>query len=496
MKRKTILSVLCLGLCGLTAAAQTLPDPTLEERLRLHVETLTADSLLGREGGSETARQAAAYIERAFEEIGLQPGSARKDGDHSFVQRFERHNTRYANIVGFLPGNDPRLRNEYIILGAHYDHLGFRVKGQDTVIYHGADDNASGTAVLIETARRLKEREHELKRTVLLVAFDGEEEGLYGSEAMVENMAADNVKFMASIDMVGWLRGAETLQIKGVGTLRDGEALFEAIPHEGLTLRTRRSPNETFTASDHNAFTARDIPAVLLTTGSKSPYHRPEDTAEKLDYAGMAAITAYTTEMAVELATCPEIAPRPLRKLRRERFNGGITAGIGSSALVIPRSALNGRERFSWNAGLTGLYNINDHFTLRADLLYHHRTFRFPEADPATGNLIVSPGFRKLEMSSLTVPVAFLLTSDLWGTLDGYLYLGLGGYYSYTFGSRINGVDTAFNPHAGGIDFQFGWQFGHLGIGCTVLGELSRLFPKGTMAMRGTSTYFTVTYLF
>ena len=493
--KKTILSALCAALCGL-AAAQSPSDPTAI-RLRGHVDTLTADSLLGRAGGSEASRRAADYIESEFAAIGLRPGATRDDGDRSFIQRFERNGGHYANVVGFLPGNDPQLRNEYIILGAHYDHLGFRIKGRDTVIYHGADDNASGTAVLIETARRLKEREQQLKRTVLFVAFDGEEKGLYGSEALVDNMAKENVKFMASIDMVGWLAGAETLRIKGVGTLADGEALFAEIPHADLTLRMQNSPHDVFTSSDHAAFISRDIPAVLLTTGTKSPYHQPEDTAEKLDYEGMAAITDYTTALAMDMATRPEIAPKTVREPRQERFNGGITAGIGSSSLVIPHSAVRGRERFSWNAGITGQYNINRHFALRANLLYQHRTFRFPEADPTTGQLIVSNGFRKLEMSSLTVPVSCLLTIDSTdGILDGYLYVGLGGYYSYTFSSRINYADTDFNPHGGGIAFQFGWQMRHVGIGCTVLGDLSRLFPKGVMAMRGTSAYFTVSYLF
>lgn len=492
--KHTILSALCL-LTTLTAMAQPAARPTTE-RLRDHVTFLTADSLLGREGGSEAARQAAAYIEEAFDAIGLHPGSARDDGERSFIQRFERYAGHYANVVGFLPGNDPELRNEYIILGAHYDHLGYRVKGQDTVIYHGADDNASGTAVLIETARRLKEREQELKRTVLLVAFDGEEEGLYGSEAMVNNMAAENVRFMASLDMVGWLAASGTLHVQGTSTLENGHALFEKIPHEGFAVRTKRSPNNIFTGSDHNSFSSRDIPAVLLTTGTKSPYHRPEDTAEKIDYDGMARITDYVTDLTVELATCPEITPRPARVLRKEQFNGGITAGLGTSSLVMPRSALDGRAHFSYNVGLTGQYNINPLLALRADVLYNYRAYRYPMAN-AAGDLIVSEGYRTLEMPSLTVPVALLVTANTSDAFsNSYLYIGLGGYYTYSFSTWINGRTTESNRHGGGINFQFGWQIGHVGIGCTVFGDLSRIFPKGTMAMRGTSAYFTLTYHF
>ena len=112
------------------------------------------------------------------------------------------------------------------------------------MIYHGADDNASGTAVLIEAARKLMEREGELKRTVIIAAFDAEEIGLYGSEAMAANMDIDKVKFMASIDMVGWLREAGCLEIEHAGSLAGWQELFASIPCRtpGQTAERRGEP--------------------------------------------------------------------------------------------------------------------------------------------------------------------------------------------------------------------------------------------------------------
>lgn len=142
------------------------------------------------------------------------------------------------------------------------------------------------------------EREGELKRTVIIAAFDAEEIGLYGSEAMAANMDIDKVKFMASIDMVGWLREAGYLEIEHAGSL----AGCRSYSHHSLPCRTPGQTAERrgslFTGSDHDSFTAESVPAVLLTTGTKSPYHKPEDTADKIDYEGLELITEYVAAMA------------------------------------------------------------------------------------------------------------------------------------------------------------------------------------------------------
>ncbi len=173
----------------------------------------------GRKAGTDDSRKAAAYIENEYRQMGLQPfgstyrhyfimhaaslrGGAMPINPDSADYYAEHDRTVYCNLVGIIPGSDPALKNEFIVVGGHYDHSGVR-NGE---VYNGADDNASGTAAITEMARQLLARRGELKRSVIICAFDAEEMGLYGSKALSKEMARlgliGKVKMMMSIDMV------------------------------------------------------------------------------------------------------------------------------------------------------------------------------------------------------------------------------------------------------------------------------------------------------
>lgn len=459
MKRIALLLVL-LSLYGVSHAQQ--------EQLHNHVGILAADEMAGRKAGSPQSRRCADYIAEQFDAIGLLPAAENNDGEKSFLQNFEKYSQRYANVVGFIPGNDPELRDEYIVIGAHYDHIGSRTRGDETVIYNGADDNASGVAVLLETARRLKLREADLKRSVIFAAFDAEEVGLYGSQAMTDNMRMQNVKFMASIDMVGWLQKAGVLQIKGTSTLGSGDEIFQSVPHTGLTLKTYGKGQSMLYGSDHDSFARQGIPAILITTGNVSPYHKPKDTAEKIDYAGLDLIADYTTSMAFEMATRPEIVNKVRSGERKLQFGLGLSGG--RSTLIY--SNLESRSAFSWSAGAAFQYNFNEHLALRPEVLYRHDRFRCPPVND-DGELLVSDNYTRLTSSAITIPVSLILKS--YSYKDMYGYIGIGGFYSHVFNWRPDEYADRMHNDLGGFSVTVGARVQNIDVAISGNRSLSKL---------------------
>jgi hypothetical protein len=228
----------------------------------------------------------------------------------------ERVQTEGRNILGLLPGTgraaagdapaiDPR---ETVVLGAHYDHLGYGGSGStapgERAIHHGADDNASGTALLVEVARRLAAGP-KLPRSVLFAAFSGEERGLLGSGHYTANPAvplADTVA-MVNLDMLGRLTG-DKLIVQGTGTGTGLEPLVDRLAAaHGLTAAKEAGG---FGPSDHASFYAKKIPVLHLFTGAHADYHRPTDTAEKINYEGLVRLADLVTELVRGLATAPE----------------------------------------------------------------------------------------------------------------------------------------------------------------------------------------------
>ena len=275
---------------------------TLKERLEQHVFTLASDSLQGRQAGTLHARMAAEYIVKQWEEIEIEPYT-----ENSFWQIF--NNGKFQNLVGIIRGNDPNLQNEYIVVGAHYDHIGV----WNGNIYNGADDNASGVAVLIELARKLKYNQANLKRSIILIAFDAEEIGLLGSKHFVNNpiVPLESIKLMIGIDMVGWYQASGRLMYMECGTIEDAEKLIlnEQLIPEGLNVIAKKfapsSNNINFfatkdvlesifiTITDTYPFVLKGIPALAVSTGLVSPFHEPEDEAHLIDYDGMVLITKH-----------------------------------------------------------------------------------------------------------------------------------------------------------------------------------------------------------
>ncbi len=219
---------------------------------------------------------------------------------------------RTSNIYTIIEGNDPVLKNEYIVIGAHYDHLGFGGEGSNsrrpdtTAIHYGADDNASGVAAMLELADVLSYGNYKNSRSYILVAFGAEERGLLGSKYFIENppVPLQNIKEMINLDMIGRLKPDNSLQIGGVGSSAEADSLLNLI-NKNFDFMLVLSP-EGYGPSDHASFYAKDIPVFFVSTGAHTDYHTPEDKAEKINYKGMQLITGFIFSLVKELDNMPQ----------------------------------------------------------------------------------------------------------------------------------------------------------------------------------------------
>jgi len=240
-----------------------------------------------------------------------------------------------SNVVGLVAGRDPLLSNEYIIIGAHYDHLGLggadslapRQKGE---IHNGADDNASGVAGLLELAEALAAERHRLRRSVLCVAFSGEEEGLLGSRAFVTDppVPLDRVIAMINLDMVGRLKD-NSLIIYGQGTSPVWGPLLERLNTAARFNITAH--DDGVGPSDHTSFYLKNIPVLHFFTGVHEDYHKPSDDAEKINAEGERRIIAFVRDLVMELERQPQRPPfTRTATSERDRVQTGFRVSIGT----------------------------------------------------------------------------------------------------------------------------------------------------------------------
>ena len=264
------------------------------------VTRAAADVLLAPAGTTPAAAAAAIDVAGAPRSFAV-PG-ARVALEVSLV----RERGRTANVVGILPGRDARLREEAVVIGAHYDHLGRGGEGSLApatagAIHPGADDNASGVAALLGLARAFAEA-GAAPRTLVFVAFAGEEMGLLGSAHYVRAPAHPLARtvLMLNLDMVGRLRDRRLY----VGGTDSGSGLRELVTAQagGLTLRLHGDP---FGRSDHTSFYAAGRPVLFLFTGAHADYHRPTDTWEKIDADGLGEVTAFAARVVQVVAATP-----------------------------------------------------------------------------------------------------------------------------------------------------------------------------------------------
>ena len=454
----------------------------LKERLEQHIYTLASDSLQGRKAGTEYAGMAAEYIVKQWNEIGIEPFF-----NNSFLQTF--NSERFQNVVGIIRGNDSVLKNEYIVVGAHYDHLGVNKDGD---IYNGADDNASGVATLIELARELKHNQSDLKRSVIFIAFDAEEEGLFGSTYFTNypDTPIENIKLMISIDMVGWYKVSGKVEYEGSGTIKDGKSMIlspQLVP-AGLNVVVKNFENSIFTATDTESFALKGIPTLAVTTGLKSPYHKPEDDANLIDYDGMVLITAHLENLVKLIANDAHYASsgKVAKKHRgQQRLMFGISASIGSNYHYYTDGPVNGKSATSYNAGLMSQINFGK-FAIRPEVYYERIRAKHPAGTISTDNL--------------TVPVSFVLQTVQRG-MGADVFIG--GYYSYRFdgkqGKEIIDFENTFNRNEGGLTYGFGLYVKPFKIGFTNRTALTN-FTQNANAdnahIRNRTSFFTITYLF
>ena len=299
----------------------------------VHCRRAAIDKLL-----APTTRQTLSTLEKGINGD-LKPRSqilagSRVTGEVSVV----RSGKPLKNVVAVLPGNGP-LAEETLVLGAHYDHLGFGGSGSlafttKKEIHNGADDNGSGTAVLMEVARQLTLRhaQQPLARRIVFIAFTAEESGLIGSERYVKDplYPLNQTVAMLNLDMVGRLR-QERLTVSGTGTATEFDPLIDRLGTKHAFSIVKKPGG--YGPSDHASFYQRSIPVLHFFTGLHKQYHRPEDDSELLNLAGMARISQMVVEAIEELAAAKQ---RPtLQKVSGgddiEGLTDALLGGIGDS---------------------------------------------------------------------------------------------------------------------------------------------------------------------
>lgn len=308
-----LLAALCAGLTPLPATAQT---PDAAARIQQDINYLAADARDGRGIGTPGLDSSAAYLAREYRRIGLTPG-----GTDGYFQPFTLDSSAPAlihtslggahvkNVIGVLPGHGA-LAGQVIVIGGHYDHLGYNEPWMTDpqnmgVVHNGADDNASGTAGVTELARELSHRTAASRRTIVFMAFTAEEAGDIGSEHYVAHptFPLDSTVAMLNLDMVGRLRN-DKLIVYGVKTAPQFEPLLDSLNAEYQF--DLHPTGDGWGPSDQASFYAAKVPVLFFFTDLHADYHAATDDADKINSTGEAKVIGLVADIAWNLATRPD----------------------------------------------------------------------------------------------------------------------------------------------------------------------------------------------
>ncbi len=279
--------------------------------IRKDVQVLSHDSLMGRETGTEGERIAAEYIKKRFVDLNISPVN-----ENGYFQKFTFNKTKNphqntsftnqlndssvtgTNVIGYIDN----LSENTIVIGAHYDHLGYGgtnslYRDKKNQIHNGADDNASGTALVLDLASKLKTSNRE--NNYLFIAFSGEEIGILGSNFFTKNspIPTEKYNYMINMDMVGRLDADSTLAVFGVGT----SPLFKQVLNSSNSSFKLTLKDSGIGPSDHTSFYTNDIPVLHFFTGQHKDYHKPSDDYEKINFPGMEKISSFIYDIISQL---------------------------------------------------------------------------------------------------------------------------------------------------------------------------------------------------
>lgn len=286
-----------------------IPELTIQEalakidkqELKTALYKLTSPEWEGRMSGHKGNEAAREYLVNYYQSLGYEVST------QSFaVQRLntfkETGNGKTSNVIAMIPGNDPVLMNETIVIGAHFDHIGYGPSMSQTPqrreVHPGADDNASGTVALMGAAKAIAAMKGKNKRRMVFISFSAEEMGLIGAKVYVDNPKYSNTVFMLNMDMVGRYNNRGTISALGAGSSPEVRQIIQGL--NGYPFR----PNITEGAgggSDQVPFYNKGVPICFLHTGMHRDYHTPEDTADKIDYDGLTWVSKYSAHIAWEV---------------------------------------------------------------------------------------------------------------------------------------------------------------------------------------------------
>jgi TonB family protein len=260
---------------------------------------------LGRKAGSAQELDVARYLHNQLEKAGVFMLSP-EDGE-DFYLTVQGDTIHSRNVIGVVEGYDPKLKNEYVVIGAHYDHLGtsyLKRDGEDQLqIFYGADDNASGVATLVEVAKQVAAQHYVFRRSVIFALFGAEELGMVGSWYFLNRSFSevDNIVAMINLDMVGRSGRDNRLQVYTADANIELMGIINTLSGRALSIAPQYTPTDYF-PSDHRLFYEKGIPVALFTSGVHRDYHTVRDTPDKLDYKQMESLVEYVFAMAQVLS--------------------------------------------------------------------------------------------------------------------------------------------------------------------------------------------------
>ena len=307
--------------------------------------------------------------------------------------------------------------------------------------------------------RKINENKEKFKRSIVLIAFDSEETGLNGSDYFANSqekyndiIISHNTKLMMSLDMVGFLKTSKELKIVGVGLIDNYSQYFKnSSLNNKYKVKFKDFDNSIFTGSDHDSFLKKNIPSFYVSTGLKSPYHKPEDDAQLIDYEGINDISNFFYEAVLNFANVEQIKPskKSLRMKKPIPSNYyGFELAIGNNKHYYSGGRMTGKTDFAYGAGFFGKFELSNFFAIKTGVNYNYLGANRYESE--------------VKYHSASIPILLSLKANTPNN-DYEFSVSIGGFYSYIFDSRanINGVEQKnyLNKNVFGVQTEVEFRF-------------------------------------